>query len=68
MPEIAYRLNKFNFYVALYVRKTASANDTANHIPALLIGKNNLLSGRQRARNPQNSAIIKYDDGPTVLP
>jgi len=46
MPEIVYRLDKFNFNVALGDGKTPSPDNPANHIPPLVIRKDDLLAGR----------------------
>ena len=67
-PEIVYRLYKFNFNVALDIGEIPSRGNAANHITPLVIRKDNLLSGRQGIRNAEDSAVVKNDDGPALLP
>jgi hypothetical protein len=68
LPEIIYGLNEFNFDVALDVGKIPPADNAANHIPAFMIRKDDLLTGRQWIHHPKYAAIVEYDDGPALLP
>ncbi len=68
LPEIADRLDEFNFNIALDARKIPTSHHAAHYIPALLVRQNDLLPDRQGIRQAKHASIIENDDGTAFLP
>ncbi len=66
-PKIDDRLNKFDFNVALDAGKIASTHNAADHVPPLLIRKDDRLSGRKRIRQAKYPSVIENNDGPALF-
>jgi len=62
-PEIICWLDEFNLDISLYGWKISRASNSANDITPLRVRKDDRLSRREIACNPQNRSVVEHNHG-----